>query len=650
MRMQWGKLLTIVALAAAVSAGGAQATEITSAGPLTTVGISPDLNCYVNHQLDSFPEFYGSTACGSFVATDGTLYGPDTVPAGFYPGDGMHTAWTPISQSGVSGSGTTADPFLVSTSVTGGPLAISQVDRYVLGEESFRTDTTIQNTSDAPRAVTFYRAGDCYLGNSDYGYGRVDGDAINCLAANGDGSKGTRIEQFLPVTGGSSFYHATYYEVWQRLRDQSVFDNTCRCDERIDNGAGLSWVRTLEPGASVRISSIITFSPAGTVPLVIRKAADRSEVGSGDAVGYTVTVVNSNVRDVQLTSLTDLLPAGATYLADSTTGDTTNEPVGNPDGSITWNGPFTVPAEDVFTLHYTIRVPDREGTYRNSVIGEGVDVTVVPAEDGAPIDVGPPPPTPTFDISKITDDPFDDAGSLNGYWITVSNPTGTPITLSEVIDRLPRGYVYQPRSATELTSDDPTVDGRVLTWDGPFLVPARSAVKLHFNVRTADAAGINPNFATATPAPFAGPGPGPGPVPQPVPTLTVKPALRRAIVALVRKLQPLGIRIIAPRRVRTGQPVTIRVRTGNPSRVGALRVRTCVRLPSGLSVGGRDAPTVCRITSRLPRHTFVTLTLHARAGRPALLRLGAAARGLVRSPVTTRARIRVVPLPPRVTG
>src|SRR5580693_6171392 len=41
---------------------------ITSAGPLTNIGISSDLNCSVNHTGDSAGEFFGSTACATEIA------------------------------------------------------------------------------------------------------------------------------------------------------------------------------------------------------------------------------------------------------------------------------------------------------------------------------------------------------------------------------------------------------------------------------------------------------------------------------------------------------------------------------------------------------------------------------------------------------
>jgi hypothetical protein len=43
-------------------------TAIISAGPLTNIFISSDLNCAVDHTGDTSPEFFGATACGTLVA------------------------------------------------------------------------------------------------------------------------------------------------------------------------------------------------------------------------------------------------------------------------------------------------------------------------------------------------------------------------------------------------------------------------------------------------------------------------------------------------------------------------------------------------------------------------------------------------------
>jgi hypothetical protein len=65
-------MVPLVAIFGSLDAGAATAT-ITSAGPLTSVGISDQLNCSVNHTGDESGEFFLDTACGTFAVVDGTM-------------------------------------------------------------------------------------------------------------------------------------------------------------------------------------------------------------------------------------------------------------------------------------------------------------------------------------------------------------------------------------------------------------------------------------------------------------------------------------------------------------------------------------------------------------------------------------------------
>src|ERR1700740_2396724 len=102
-------LTTAIAAAAvaALGAASASAATITSPGPLTTIGISPDLNCSVRHTGDTNGEFFGETACGTFVTVGEKYYGPAQVPAG-NPGS---PAYTPVGQTPVTGTGSASQPF-----------------------------------------------------------------------------------------------------------------------------------------------------------------------------------------------------------------------------------------------------------------------------------------------------------------------------------------------------------------------------------------------------------------------------------------------------------------------------------------------------------------------------------------------------------
>ncbi len=55
---------------------------IVTAGPLTNIAISSELNCAVNHVGDTEGEFFGDTACATEIRVGDTTYGPSSIPAG----------------------------------------------------------------------------------------------------------------------------------------------------------------------------------------------------------------------------------------------------------------------------------------------------------------------------------------------------------------------------------------------------------------------------------------------------------------------------------------------------------------------------------------------------------------------------------------
>ena len=135
-RLHAMSIVVTVALVAGILVGGATAAfaaSINSSGPLTRVEISDTLNCAVDHAGDVSPEFYGDTACGTLLAVDGTLYSPPSIPAG--SGANPRTAFTAVSQSAVTGTGTSADPFTIVTVVALGTsgVQITETDSYVVG-------------------------------------------------------------------------------------------------------------------------------------------------------------------------------------------------------------------------------------------------------------------------------------------------------------------------------------------------------------------------------------------------------------------------------------------------------------------------------------------------------------------------------------
>ena len=246
--------------------------EIASPGPLTSVVLGNELSCQVGHTGDAQLELFPSSAkpgdCGTLAAIGPTLFAPafsqhDSTAAS---GIGDSTPWTPVSQTPVTGAGTTASPFRVVTAADAGAtgLRVVQADSYVRGQESYRTDVTLQNRTGGPITGILYRAGDCYLQESDTGFGFVDAPraAVGC-SINANNSPAGRIEQWFPITGGNNFMEAGYSEVWAHIGTHTPFPNTTRAAESIDNGAGISWTFAVPAGGQVTYSHYTTFSPRG---------------------------------------------------------------------------------------------------------------------------------------------------------------------------------------------------------------------------------------------------------------------------------------------------------------------------------------------------------------------------------------------------
>jgi hypothetical protein len=251
----------------------------TAGGPLNHVYVANELSCQIQHTGDSVFEFYPSAAvpgdCGTFlfVAGAGTLFTPnfsshDTSATSFPSGS---TAFTPVGTQTTSGSGSGADPFKVVTVADAGAtgLRLTETDTYVAGSESYRTDVTVQNTGAGAQSGVIYRAGDCFLQDSDTGFGFLAsvpaGTGVGC-SATANNSPPNRIEEWVPITGGSSYTEDDFSTVWSQINAHSAFPNACaQCTTNTDNGAGLSWPFSVAGGASQTFSHTTTFSPTGGV-------------------------------------------------------------------------------------------------------------------------------------------------------------------------------------------------------------------------------------------------------------------------------------------------------------------------------------------------------------------------------------------------
>lgn len=349
------------------------------AGPLTHVYIGGELSCQVAHILDGtvlefFPPGIVPGDCGTFIATGGTLYAPDfdahgvTATAGLGP----RVVFTPTSQVR-TGTGTAVDPFkavtLVSLPTTA--LSIHQTDTYVAGDQFYRTDVMIINNG-GPATGVLYRAGDAFLAGSDAGFGFTtlfgNRKSVGC-SVTANNLPADRIEEWIPLTGPNNYYEDTYSAVWARIATKMRFLDSCACASSQDNGAGISWDFSIPALGSATFSHLTSFPPGGTHPLVTSKTAIDQTTVARARNDYTITIENPNLVPVTLSSITDTLPAGFSYITNLTSDVTTSNPIVSGQ-MLTWNGPFVVPAGGSVSLSFAVIVASMAGDYLNEAGGE----------------------------------------------------------------------------------------------------------------------------------------------------------------------------------------------------------------------------------------------------------------------------------------
>ena len=296
---------------AAPASGAIPFKTISSAGPLPTIAVGNEGSCQVAHvgdqQLELFPSQTTPGDCGTFIFAGGVLHGPN------FPGHdqtatsslGALTPMSPQAQSEVTGTGAAADPLRVTTTYGVGAtgLRVTQVDSYVPGQEAFRTDVQIQNTGATAQAGVIYRAGDCYLQESDVGYGFVEAstNGPGC-SINANNAPAGRIEQWVPLTAGSAYLEDRFSAVWSAIGTHNPFPNACQCTTSLDNGAGLSWSFNVAPGATATFSHLTVFSPTGVTGGQLPPATSPSPVpaptptGAGLPPGRQALPLPSNRR------------------------------------------------------------------------------------------------------------------------------------------------------------------------------------------------------------------------------------------------------------------------------------------------------------------------------------------------------------------
>lgn len=257
-----------------------QATETITGRPLS---ISVLDNLAMDVRFDGRIQFFAGTDAGTFLVVDNRVYGPQPrANQGFQP-----IAYTPVSNSAPTGSGSVENPFKIVTTVRAGNTGIqlTQTTSYINGDVRYRNDYTITNTSTTAKSVQIFHAADLYLnfpGNrQDLGFGFRDA-ASGAVGALSQDRRSVQV--FIPIasTPPDAYLEANWVAssstppFWRFIGGTNGqpgvgFNNTV-LNTFHDVAAGFQWNRELAAGGSTTISHLAGF---GLVEDVIREEVAR---------------------------------------------------------------------------------------------------------------------------------------------------------------------------------------------------------------------------------------------------------------------------------------------------------------------------------------------------------------------------------------
>ncbi len=196
--------------------------------------------------------------------------------------------------------------------------------------------------------------------------------SVNTASMSAGEAAGTTYDGATPLLSASTPVAPGVHQLYLSIFDQGdhILDSAVFVDALV---LGTTGPGGCQPGATV---------------VDMAKTVDVSSVQPGGQVTYTTTITNSGGSAVTLSSITDTLPAGFTYVAGSTTGITTADPaVCGP--TLTWSGSFPVPANGSITLGFSATASSTPGTYFNnaSAVAATTGVSVTPTGPTAPVTV-----------------------------------------------------------------------------------------------------------------------------------------------------------------------------------------------------------------------------------------------------------------------
>ena len=197
----------------------------------------------------------------------------------------MRQPFEPVSQSPVSGTGTRADPYLVTTVVRLGRRAdqfegvqVRERIFYVTGENWYSGDVRITNHGSRDLGLYLYHAADCHLPDGgffgvSYGYAFTAPfliRGVGCSEHPDNRPNGAR-QVLLPTTLGDqgySYMQGFYQTVWDRISAGDELSNSVSENEQWDTAMAVGWLYDgLAVGAPVDFNYVASFAIPPAPPI-----------------------------------------------------------------------------------------------------------------------------------------------------------------------------------------------------------------------------------------------------------------------------------------------------------------------------------------------------------------------------------------------
>lgn len=198
--------------------------------------------------------------------------------------------------------------------------------------------------------------------------------------------------------------------------------------------AGEEWYPN--PAVVGAVSTAVKVNSCGAPPPYIAKTANVSEVAAGDPVQFKIHVHNTLDTPLQLSAISDALPADFSYL--STGGGTltpTSSPAANATGTVTWlfSPAVTLAAKSTGTLVFTAKSATVVGTYSNVASAN----TSAGALTSDPLQIGVGAPRLT--LAKAASGTSFAPGQAITYTLTYGNDSPINVTGAIITDAVPMG-------------------------------------------------------------------------------------------------------------------------------------------------------------------------------------------------------------------